>query len=495
MESEIAASESTGSASGLPCERPLTTREKAAAVERSKRDAEMAELRRLRSEKSAGGLPMFGAKTSSSDEARRKREQEMEEIRRLKAGENEENRKRLSAASGPGLTTDMDEWRSKQLGAKAADRKSAMEAQSNLKSHRGVYHETKTEAALDKAAATQAQRERAAETKVKELSLGADGNPYSQPEGGVLEGGQWVAENAHLVKPGSVMFKEGSDEHIPMPEEIGKQNGKENRRDSMERQGSKVMFKDTPDEEIPVPDAHMGSGPRVSFSSKTVPILSAEDIAPKEEECTAPPKAQFTEAQAEETLPKDDGATSSEPKMETKTPHTVNAAPPVEEKVEGAPNELAQPPPAYSRVDIKFSFGLIVRSSAADGFETENLRDNETLRKCMEGTAKILHVQLPSLPDAAVKTDYSKFPDAYYDPMLEPNVISIEEDQREGEGKAKTAKGNKRTLVKASFPVFLRNGAGDGEEGRKRGARILKETKTTVFKALRAAVSGGSFLR
>lgn len=48
--------------------------------------------------------------------------------------------------------------------------------------------------------------------------------------------------------------------------------------------------------------------------------------------------------------------------------------------------------------------------------------------------------------------------------------------------------------MKASFPVFLRDEAID-DEGTKRSARMLKETKTTVFKALRAAVSGGSFLR
>ena len=53
--------------------------------------------------------------------------------------------------------------------------------------------------------------------------------------------------------------------------------------------------------------------------------------------------------------------------------------------------------------------------------------------------------------------------------------------------------GNKRTLVKASFPVFLREEE-DNEAGKKLYSRILKETKSTVFKSLRGAVSGGSFL-
>ena len=145
------------------------------------------------------------------------------------------------------------------------------------------------------------------------------------------------------------------------------------------------------------------------------------------------------------------------------------------------------------QIDIKFSFGLIVRSSLGENLTT----DNETLKKCLDGTSKILKGEMPSKPDISKMQQSSltsfkiKFPEAYYDPELEPTVISIEEDTKEGQ--KKTAKGNKRTLVKASFPVFLRDETLD-EEGEKRSARILKETKTTVFKALRAAVSGGSFL-
>ena len=174
-------------------------------------------------------------------------------------------------------------------------------------------------------------------------------------------------------------------------------------------------------------------------------------------------------------------------------------AAPFTEPEEEAKSSLGLSAPTYTRVDIKFSFGLIVRSSAADGFEGENLRDNETLKKCMEGTSKILREQMPSPPDnskfnASSATSFKiRAPEAYYDPTLEPTVISIEEDKKSDE-KKKTAKGNKRTLVKASFPVFLRDEALD-EEGERRSARMLKETKTTVFKALRAAVSGGSFLR
>jgi len=512
MGESAAASARTETASELPFENPQTAREKAAAIERSKRDAEMAELRRLRAENTSGegsGVGGVGVKfgqqisqTTSSDAARRKREEEMEEIRRLKAGENQENRKRLSQLGGP-LTTDMDAWRKNQWGAQAADRKNKLEAQSNLKSHSG-YYETKTEAALDKAAYTQAQKERMA--GMKELSLDDQEEPYAHPEGGVMEGGKWLEEDS-CVK-GNVMFKDGADEQIPIPkvnrrlrvsfsskdvaqilpqEEEGEEGDKQ---DANERS---IMFKDV-DEQIPIQKEERKT--RVSFSNKAAHLISPEVAPPKEED--AQPKVQFAALPA-----------AAEPEPERKMPpgnipETVPAEEanivPVQESIPAdGPNEPAPtPPPTYSRVDIKFSFGLIVRSSVVDGFETENLRDNETLRKCMEGTSKILHVQLPSPPDVSVETDFSNFPEAYYDPTLEPNIISIEEDQRkvssDGKKTTTTAKGNKRTLVKASFPVFLREEK-KNEEGKKRSARMLKETKTTVFKALRAAVSGGSFLR
>ena len=151
-------------------------------------------------------------------------------------------------------------------------------------------------------------------------------------------------------------------------------------------------------------------------------------------------------------------------------------------------------PPSYSRVDIKFSFGLVVKSGTTD----ESLRDSETLRKCMNGTREILTDELPPPPDynnmGAKSSTVSfkvKFPQAYYDPILEPTVISIEEDTSKKPAKGKN---NTRTLCKASFPVFIRDEATD-DEGKKRAALTLKETKATIFKALRAAVSGGKFLK
>mmetsp|Transcript_29975 Transcript_29975/g.55161 ORF Transcript_29975/g.55161 Transcript_29975/m.55161 type:complete len:327 (+) Transcript_29975:3-983(+) len=326
-----------------------------------------------------------------------------------------------------------------------------------------------------------------------------------------MEGGKWLEEEEDGGVKGNVMFKDGADEQIPIPKVNGglrvsfssktvaqilpREEDEGDERDANNERS--VMFKDA-DEQIPIQEEKRKT--RVSFSNNATSLISPE-VAPPEEEEDARPKVQFAPSPV---------AAAPEPELKTppeNIPETLPAEESARESTPAAvPNEPA-PTPTYSRVDIKFSFGLIVRSSAVDGFETENLRDNETLRKCMEGTSKILHVQLPSPPDAssasAETTDFSDFPEAYYDPTLEPTIISIEEDQRKesSDGKKKTtttttttAKGNKRTLVKASFPVFLRDEEGN-EEGKKRDARMLKETKTTVFKALRAAVSGGSFLR
>jgi hypothetical protein len=184
---------------------------------------------------------------------------------------------------------------------------------------------------------------------------------------------------------------------------------------------------------------------------------------------------------------------------------------PIEEEEEPEPEPVARPsllkvqedaakahsyglkPPTYSRVDIKFSFGLVVKNGTTD----ESLRDSETLRKCMNGTREILSEELPPPPDNdKIKANSAisfkiKFPQAYYDPILEPTVISIEEDTSKKPAKGKN---NTRTLCKASFPVFIRDEATD-EDGKNRASLALKETKATIFKALRAAVSGGKFLK
>jgi len=436
-----------------PINRTKTAREEAAISERSKREAEMAELRRLRSEQMSTEKSM--SQLTPAEAARKKREEEMEELRRLKAGENEEMRKKLEGKGGT-LTTDMDAWRRNQSGArasdhknkleaqsrlqghrgyygaktnaadaKASDRKNKLEAQSNLQGHRG-YYDSKTNAAMDKDACSQAQRDQNA--AMGRMSLVEDGEVENQAAVPIQNGG-WKEESA--------------------AKEPVKQPVKQPVKEKQER-GRSVLFKEAK-ETIPTP------APKESSPPPPVP------------EQKMPPKAKDTVT--ENNTPPSDSDT-----------HRDSL---------GADILRA---PTYSRIDIKFSFGLIVRSTSADGFGCEDLRNNETLRKCMDGTSKILKGKMPNPPDIAKLEGQSSstFPEAYYDPTLEPTVINIEEDKKNEEGKV-TAKGNKRTLVKASFPVFLREEAVD-EEGTKRSARILKETKTTVFKALRAAVSGGSFL-
>lgn len=471
--------------------RPKTAQEEAAAAEKAKRDAEMEELRRLRAEQAAkdNDRPL-----SSAEAAKKKREEEMEELRRLKGKDMQDFRKNLESKGGS-LTTDMDAWRSNQSNAKQADRQNKLAAQSNLskgfqgnlgnltaaeldrkhmteaqrEAERNLHgfsgnYDTKTAATLDKEKMSQAQKDQTA--AMAGLDIGrdnyapdvtADDTDGAAPAPSKPESSA-AAEPAKKTKS-SVMFKENSAAAEPAP-----------------KARSSVMFKDAPAEEIPRPS--LPDKLRVSFKGSTEKNEEEDETkeaAAVEEKKSAPPSRQLSRDMANPTaLPGDDGE-------------------------DGGVGGMKLKPPTYSRVDIKFSFGLIVRSSAADGFDGENLRDNETLRKCMDGTHKILLDQMsspPNMADLSKKSSFVSFkikwPEAYYDSAMEPTVISIEEDKKE-DGK-KTAKGNKRTLVKASFPVFLRDEAED-EEGDKRSARILKETKTTVFKALRAAVSGGSFLR
>jgi len=452
-------------------DKPKTAREEAAAIERAKRDAEVEEMRRLRNGSSSSSGP--SAQLTAAEAARKKREDEIEQLRQLRAGVADETRQKLDEKGGP-LATDMDAWmsnqnaaknadrrnkldaernlhghgatgvdawRTDQLGAKDRDRQGRLDAQKNLHGHRG-YWEGKTKADLDKDS-------RRNTSDMGHLSVGDDYVADGEAEGleEYQEGEKVEGKEKKLpgkLKP-NVMFKE-TDEQIPTPT---------NDFSGVERS---VSFKETESVPEPAPEPKVKPEPEPKFVPTSEP----------------------------------------EPKVDSEPEPVVEE----EEIVE----IITLTPPTYARVDIKFSFGLIVRSSAAEGIVGgENLRENETLRKCMEGTSKILQDQLPLPPDVA---DLEKratpssfrgmFPEAYYNPNFEPTVISIEEDnsKKDGDdddGKASTKGGNKRTLVKASFPVFLREEE-ESEAGKKLYSRILKETKSTVFKSLRAAVSGGSFL-
>ena len=459
-------------ATEVPFNRPQTAQEVAAAAEKKKRNDEMAELRKLRAEQTAKDDSVH---LTPAEAARKKREEELEEMRRLKADDFEENRRRL-AEKGGALTTDMDAWRHNQLDAKNADKRKKAEAQSGLHGHRGKADTTKN-ALKDLKDADRKQKleaenylhgytDKAALSRDDTTGSGGSASAAEKQMAGLSVGGEGGSFDNNSTGSGS-----GGGANPPAKDKVA------------EKQPSSrgVMFKEAPDEEIPVPEKKKGLDAdnldrRVSFDS---------------------PESEAKAAEAKQAP----AAQQEAPAAETKQAPAPQEAPAAADADVAHAHTYALKAPTYSRVDIKFSFGLIVRSSHADGFDGENLRENETLKKCMDATSKILKDQMPSPPDASQMERGSfnalkiSFPEAYYDPTLEPNVISIEEDMKsEQEATKKTAKGNKRTLVKASFPVFMRDEPVD-DEGKKRSARILKETKTTVFKALRAAVSGGSFLR
>merc|ERR1719253_364216 len=178
-----------------------------------------------------------------------------------------------------------------------------------------------------------------------------------------------------------------------------------------------------------------------------------------------------------------DAPAEDTPPQEPEPEPAPEAAPAPAPAQEAATSSAARsiPPPTYSRVDIKFSFGLIVREGKDKAHAT---------RKCMMATHDILQEHMPSAPSDSSGTGHDAAAiGAYYDPALAPTVLRIEEDA-EHRVRGHTA----RTLVKATFPVFLKDEEARDEDGQRRRAQLLKATKSTVFKALRAAVSGGSFL-
>lgn len=409
---------------------PKSSREEAAAAERSKREAELAAMAALRRPRVESQPEQGGStQTAAAEAARRKRDAEIEELRRLKAGENEETRRRLQEKGGT-LTTDMDAWRSEQLGAKDRDRKNKLDARSKLAEH----HAADSDAAWRAEQMEAKERDRRQKLEAQNILKGHRGYYEGKKTDASAAGGQ--QEHVSGMDRLSLGEKVVEDDAISSKEErvIG--------RVSLEKWNNQTP---SPEEEV---------------------------LAP-----TPPPAISTPEENVDE---------------KEAVPEIVNEP----ERISEPTSKHPRSPPTYTRFDIKFSFGLIVRSSAAaeDFGNEENLRDNETLCKCMESTSKILMEQMPSAPPPDGSSIFS-FPDAYYDPRLEPTVISIEEDEKPTTNDDDdVARGNKRTLVKASFPVFIRDESTD-ENGKQESARMLKETKNTVFKSLRAAVSGGSFLK
>lgn len=411
---------------------PKSSREEAAAAERSKREAELAAMAALRKPRVEQQPEQGGStQTAAAEAARRKRDAEIEELRRLKASENEETRRRLQEKGGT-LTTDMDAWRSEQLGAKDRDRRNKLDARSKLTEH----HAADSDAAWRAEQMEAKERDRRSKLEAQNMLKG--------------HRGYYEAKKSDAPASGLV-----HQEHVAGMDQL-----------SLEDEGKDIV------EDASIPSKEKRVVGRLSLNANGDEQSPAPDVVP------SPPPA---EAISDEKA----GAVEEEKETVSDEPKSL----PVPKA------QIPRGPPTYTRFDIKFSFGLIVRSAAAaEEFGTENLRDNETLRKCMESTSKILMEQMPSAPNGT-----TNFPDAYYDPRLEPTVISIEEDEKNNDindedGENLAARGNKRTLVKASFPVFLRGTAND-EEGKQESARMLKETKNTVFKSLRAAVSGGSFLK
>jgi hypothetical protein len=438
--------------------------------------------------------------TSSRLEAtaleKQKREAELQEMRRLRAEALAANASNPDWDNGSAPITDIEGWRNEQKLKVEEERRKKMEAAEGLHGYRGM------------------------EVGGSKKAGGKDGKVFKAWEGkGQISGG----EEEEGVE---VQMQENSDEAeveescVDVKGAVGKfeQGGAgvggsgDNNDDAAEDKTEEQPFdcepepaeKSTTGESAPAVVEATNSTEEKEAVDGLIDLVADTSVSYVDKEENSAPAAEDEEtvekveevAATDEPPVEEEEVVEPEPKTEEPTPQPAEE-PVIEEEPTKEEEPQKQEPPTYSRTDVKFSFGLIVRSNHPTGNFDENLRENETLRKCMASTSKILKREMPSPPevkedDDLTTVDYSSFPKAYYDPSLEPTVLSIEEDTSK-DSTEMMERGNKRTLVKASFPVFLQNVEGDGSDGDSKA--LLKETKSTVFKALRAAVSGGQFLR
>eukprot|EP00986_Skeletonema_menzelii_P005802 scaffold2145_cov136-Skeletonema_menzelii.AAC.7 len=409
-----------------------TSAQEAVNSQKSRRSREFEELRKLAAaanRKSEEG----GEELSAFERMQLKKQQELDALR-ARGEVNAANKSRFD--TGQAVTTDMSAFERSQKLAAEEQRKKRLEASEGLKkTNVSGMSSWERNQLLGKDEARRRQLEAREGLHRYRLSLDPSKNYDESPE---------------KTKPA-----DDETEEIPEHDEVD-------------------HVKEKPIEEKNVVEFH-----EVIPAPKQEKPTEKEQEEPENAEKTSPPP----KAKEDDPVEEDQG----EPKI------AVEISPPKvkEDAAAVKPQNSVHKPPTYSRHDIKFSFGLVVKSGTTD----ESLRESETLRKCMNGTRDILTEELPPPPkDITTNSTLSsevKFPQAYYDPILEPTVISIQEDTSKKPAKGKN---NTRTLCKASFPIFIREEAKD-HDGKKRAALSLKETKATIFEALRAAVSGGNFLK
>ena len=414
-----------------------------------------------------------------------KREAELQEMRRLRA--EQQSGQNVDWDNGAAPITDIEGWRNSQKSAAEEERRKKMEAAEGLHGYRGK------EVPVGKKKERDSKVFKQWEGKGKS---GEEGGDQEYP--GVENGGDVPEEEVvgiDVKKAAEDIDNKAEDARDDNVEKSANEQPNEPE-PAVEEKETETEQKESPVEETEASEVKENP-PRVEDkavegSNHAPTTTETDDAVPADEKEKDKSEDHDEEEHAKEDPAKPEPTPQPEaentPEAEEKQPEPEPVADP--EPVEEEP-PAPVPPPTYSRTDVKFSFGLIVRSNHPTGNFDENLRENETLRKCMASTSKILIKEMPSPPEiieGEEGVDYSTFPKAYYDPSLAPTVLSIEEDKKDSSEMME--KGNKRTLVKASFPVFLQD-----TEGEDKSKALLKETKSTVFKALRAAVSGGQFLR
>ena len=411
-----------------------------------------------------------------------KREAELQEMRRLRA--EQQSGQNVDWDNGAAPITDIEGWRNSQKSAAEEERRKKMEAAEGLHGYRGKEVPVGKKKDRDSKVFKQWEGKGRSGEEGEDVDIQehwGEENVESVSGVDVKKAAEDIDNKAEDTRDVDVEKSTDEQPSEPEPAVEEKEADVEQNDSTVEETAASEVKENPPGEEEAVEGSN--DAPTTAEADDAV---QAEEI--EEEKSENHGEKEHAKQDPVELKPTPQPEAENTPEAEEKQAESEPVA--VSEPVQEEP-PAPTPPPTYSRTDVKFSFGLIVRSNHPTGNFDENLRENETLRKCMASTSKILIKEMPSPPEIVEgeeEVDYSTFPKAYYDPSLAPTVLSIEEDKKDSSEMME--KGNKRTLVKASFPVFLQD-----TEGEDKSKALLKETKSTVFKALRAAVSGGQFLR
>jgi hypothetical protein len=329
-----------------------SSRLEATALEKAKRAAELEEMRRLRAQSSTATPDWDNGSAPITD---------IEEWRNSQKNKaEEERRKKMEAAEG------LHGYRGKEVPGvgKKRDVDSKVFKQWEGKGQDGEFHEQEEE---ERAECSQEEEEGNGANNVNEESCvdvkGAVGKFES--------GGEVVVTEDKRDDDGNKVTEEPKEPEPVVEEEEPQVETKDVEMvEETEPKVQETAPAEKDDAAVPGVEVNCAEEEAVETLIDMLKTAETADGSAKKEEETAPP-------QPEEPEPEP----SPEPEPVVEEPTIEEPVPPepsVEEPVVEEPTveePIPTPPPTYTRTDVKFSFGLIVRSNHPTGNFDENLRD------------------------------------------------------------------------------------------------------------------------